>query len=61
MSTMEDVKAAESIMQKAHQALRNYLERESQGQDITVHGRLVEELKKATDNYIQAIIELDPK
>ena len=59
MPTIEDVRAAEKAMKNAQQQLRDYTEKPPVGRDRDVEQRrLAAELKRATDNYIRAILAL---
>jgi hypothetical protein len=62
MPTIEDVRAAEKAMKNAQKQLSDYTERPSFGRDRDVEQRrLAAELKRATDNYIRAILALKLK
>lgn len=57
MSSMEEVEAADAKMNRAKEALLNYIEgRESLARDQ--HRRLVAQLKKAQADFLNAISEL---
>ncbi len=59
MPTIEDVRAAEKAMKNAQEQLRDYTEKPPVGRDRDVEQRrLAAELKRATDNYIRAILAL---
>jgi hypothetical protein len=58
VSNMEEVKATESKMNAAKDALLRYIE-EGKSIDRDRHGRLVGQLKKAQADFLKAISELN--
>jgi hypothetical protein len=60
MPTLKEVKAAETRMKAAQEALKAYAERpQSKPQDGDLHGRLADELANATNDYIKTILRLE--
>jgi len=59
MSTMEQVKAAETRMNRAREDLRQYTERpEGADANINLYRHLADALKQATDEYVRLVAEL---
>lgn len=62
MSTLRDVKAAETTLRAAQCALLAYIERpESAPQDSAKHRALAKALKEATDEYVRVVLQLISK
>jgi hypothetical protein len=59
MSTLEELQATDQTMTEAHNALRAYVDRKSNGEDRKLHLRLAAELQKATDSYVLAVLGLN--
>ena len=60
MPTLKEVKAAETRMKTAQEALKAYAERpQSKPQDTDLHRRLADELANATNDYIKTILRLE--
>jgi hypothetical protein len=61
MSTLKQVMAAQVRMERAQEALQDYLNRpEAQRRDHELHKHLAERLKRAADEYLALVIEMQP-
>jgi len=61
MSTLQDVKRAEKMMEDARKALFAYLELPTQQEiDTKLRAHLADNLQRATDEYVELVEALEP-